>query len=58
MASQRSNDDTMMAAVVYEAGGPEVFRVEKRLIPKPVGDDRHYMLQLIVLISRRGKARY
>lgn len=29
-------DSTMMAAVVHEAGGPEVFRIEKRQIPKPV----------------------
>ena len=28
----------MMAAVMYKAGGPEVFKVEKRQIPTPVGD--------------------
>ena len=38
MTSRRPNDGTMMAAVVYKAGGPEVFKVEKRQIPKPVSD--------------------
>lgn len=37
MASQRPNDGTMKAAVIYEAGGPDAFKVEKRQIPKPVG---------------------
>ena len=36
MASRRSNDGTMMAAVIYKAGGPEAFKLEKRQIPKPV----------------------
>ena len=27
MASRRPNDGFMMAAVVYEVGGPEVFKV-------------------------------
>ena len=28
--------DTMRAAVVHGAGGPEVLKLEKRPIPKPV----------------------
>ncbi len=27
--------DTMKAAVIYEAGGPEVLKVERRPIPRP-----------------------
>ena len=38
MASRGANDGTMTAAVIYEAGGSEVFKVVKRPIPKPVGD--------------------
>ena len=38
MASRGTNDGTMMAAVIYEAGGPEVFKVVKRPVPKPVRD--------------------
>ena len=38
MTSQKHKDGTMMAAVVYEAGGPEVIKVEKRRIPKLVSD--------------------
>ena len=37
MASRRPSDGAMKAAVIYEAGGPEAFKVEKRQIPKPVG---------------------
>lgn len=38
MASRGTNDGTMVAAVIYEAGGPEVFKVVKRPVPKPVRD--------------------
>ena len=29
---------TMKALVIHEAGGPEVFRVEERVVPVPVGN--------------------
>ena len=35
-AGRKPNDGTMMAAVIYKAGGPEAFELEKRQIPKPV----------------------
>ena len=38
MDVHKVKDDIMMAAVIYEAGGPEVFKVEKRRMPKPVND--------------------
>ena len=37
MPGRKLNDGTMMAAVIYEAGGPEVLKVEECQIPKPVG---------------------
>ena len=51
MAGRRSNDGTMNVAVIYEAGGPEVFKLEKRPIPKPVGDQGSYKMQLKILTS-------
>ena len=38
MTSRKPKHGTMMAAVIYEAGGPEVLKIEKRQIPKPVSD--------------------
>ena len=34
-ARGRSTMRTMKAAVIYEAGGPEVLKIESRPIPKP-----------------------
>jgi len=52
-----SNDGTMIAAVVYEPGGPEVLKLEKRSIPEPVGQLRTDNSRISPLTGSRRKAK-
>lgn len=58
MAGQRLTDGTMRVAVIYEAGGPEVLKLENRQIPRPVCEQRHYRMQMVMVTSYRRKARF